>query len=173
MQRKLMVVAAASLMLATPVWAARLPVHEAAESPEYGRKFGGMLGRGVINGTTGFVDILVNLVNETRQGPPLVGTLVGLGKGVGCGSLRTLSGAVDLTTFWVPGFNGVPVSDSYENCMAMESEDASGSEAEHQGGALSEGASAMTEPPPAGMNAPAQAPAASPKKKEERPRYTK
>ena len=171
MQRNVMVVAAASLMLATPVWAARLPVHEAAESPEYGRKFGGMLGRGVINGTTGFVDILVNLVNETRQGPPLVGTLVGLGKGVGCGSLRTLSGAVDLTTFWVPGFNGVPVSDSYENCMAMESEDAGGSEAEHQGGAMSEGAPAMNEP--AGMHAPAQAPAAAAPRQEPRPRYTK
>jgi hypothetical protein len=24
---------------------------------------------------------------------------------------------VDLVTFWVPGFNGFPVSDSYEDCL--------------------------------------------------------
>ena len=49
-----------SLMLASqPAWAARTPVHEAAESPEYGRKFGGMIGRGLLNGLTCFVDVLV------------------------------------------------------------------------------------------------------------------
>jgi len=65
------------------------------------------------------VDLLVNTVNETRNGPPLLGTLVGVAKGAGCSSLRLLSGAVDVTTFWVPGFNGFPVSDSYDNCLAV------------------------------------------------------
>jgi putative exosortase-associated protein (TIGR04073 family) len=96
----------------------RTAVHDAAESQAYGRKCGGMIGRGAINVVTSFVDLLVNVVNETRNGPPVVGTLVGVGKGAGCMGLRALSGGVDLATFWVPGFNGFPVSDSYDNCLA-------------------------------------------------------
>ena len=109
----------ALLVLQPPVWAARTRVHEAAESQEYGRKFGGMIGRGLLNAATCFVDVIVNIVNDTKAGPPLVGTLTGVAKGAGCGVLRLGSGAVDLVTFWVPGFNGFPVSDSYENCFAV------------------------------------------------------
>ena len=108
-----------------PVWAARTSVHEAAESPQYGRKFGGMIGRGALDAVTCFVDPIVNIVNETKAGPPLVGTLTGVAKGLGCGVLRLGSGAVDLVTFWVPGFNGFPVSDSYENCLAVSAPSAS------------------------------------------------
>lgn len=111
-------VAVMLVVSAQPAWAVRTRVHEAAESPQYGRKFGGMLGRGVLNVVTCFVDVLVNVVNETTSGPPLVGTLTGVGKGVGCGVLRLGSGAVDIVTSWVPGFNGFPVSDSYDNCFA-------------------------------------------------------
>ncbi|MBI4341924.1 MAG: hypothetical protein HY599_00980 [Candidatus Omnitrophica bacterium] len=100
-----------------PAWAARTKAHEAAESPQYGRKLGGMIGRGALNVVTSPVDVIVNVVNDTKAGPPLVGTLSGLGKGLGCGVLRLGSGAVDLVTCWVPGFNGFPVSDSYENCL--------------------------------------------------------
>ena len=114
-------VAVALLLTMRPAWAARTSVHEAAESQEYGRKFGGMIGRGVLNAVTCFVDVIVNVVNETKSGPPLVGTLTGVAKGAGCGVLRLGSGAVDLVTFWVPGFNGFPVSDSYENCLATSS----------------------------------------------------
>ena len=109
----------ACLIASQPAWAARLPVHEAAESPQYGRKFGGMLGRGLLNVATCFVDLLVNTVNETKAGPPLVGTLTGVAKGAGCAVLRAGSGVIDVVTFWVPGFNGFPVSDSYENCMQV------------------------------------------------------
>ena len=108
----------AFVLLTQSAGATRTPAHVAAESPEYGPKFGGMIGRGVINVATCFVDLLVNVVNETRTGPPFVGTLVGVAKGAGCTTLRALSGAVDLVTFWVPGFNGFPISDSYENCLA-------------------------------------------------------
>ena len=112
-------IAMVSLVLgAQPAWAARTSVHEAAESQQYGRKFGGMIGRGALNVVTSPVDVVVNLVNETKAGPPLVGTLTGIGKGLGCGVLRLGSGAIDLVTFWVPGFNGMPVSDSYDNCLA-------------------------------------------------------
>jgi putative exosortase-associated protein (TIGR04073 family) len=103
--------------MAQPAWAMRTRAHETAESMQYGPKAGGMIGRGIINLGTCFVDLLVNIVNETKTGPPVVGTLVGVAKGAGCTTLRALSGAVDVTTFWVPGFNGFPVSDSYDNCL--------------------------------------------------------
>jgi len=125
------------LLVSQPAWAARTPIHEAAESPNYGRKFGGMIGRGLLNVATSFVDVLVNVVNDTKAGPPLVGTLTGAAKGVGCGTLRLASGAVDLVGFWVPGFNGFPVSDSYENCLAPRS-------------------TAMREEPSSGYSAPSQ-----------------
>lgn len=119
MRRMLGVLVTAALCLsASPAWAEHLRVHELAESPQYGQKAGGMLGRGLLNVVTSFVDVLVNIVNETKSGPPLVGTLVGVAKGVGCGVLRAASGVVDVGTFWVPGFNGFPVSDSYANCLA-------------------------------------------------------
>lgn len=118
-RRTMAIVTGCALMLAgQPAWAARTGAHEAAESPEYGRKFGGMIGRGVINAATCFVDVLVNVVNETKAGPPLVGTVTGAAKGLVCGTLRLGSGAVDVLTFWVPGFNGFPVSDSYDDCLA-------------------------------------------------------
>ena len=109
----------ALVLAGQPAWAARTGVHEAAESSEYGRKFGGMIGRGVVNASTCFVDVLVNLVHETKAGPPLVGTVTGVAKGLVCGTLRLGSGAVDLVTFWVPGFNGFPVLDSYDDCLAV------------------------------------------------------
>lgn len=112
-------VAAALVVGASPAWAARTRLHDAAESPVYGEKAGGMIGRGLLNVLTSFVDVLVNVVNETTSGPPLIGTLVGVAKGAGCGTLRLGSGAVDLITFWVPGFNGFPVSDSYGDCLAL------------------------------------------------------
>ena len=119
MRRAGWVIAVIMLLGMPPAWAARTSVHDAADSQDYGRKLGGMIGRGALNVTTSFMDILVNLVNETKAGPPLVGTLTGVAKGTGCGVLRLASGAVDLVTFWVPGFNGFPVSDSYENCTAV------------------------------------------------------
>lgn len=119
MKRWFWVVPVLTLCVGQPAWAARTSVHEAAESPDYGRKFGGMIGRGALNVVTCFVDVIVNVVNETKAGPPVVGTLTGVAKGTGCGILRVGSGAVDLVTFWVPGFNGFPVSDSYDNCFAV------------------------------------------------------
>ena len=118
MKRVAGLVALSLVLWSQPAWATRTKAHDAAESPEYGRKFGGMIGRGALNVVTCFVDVIVNVVNETKAGPPVVGTLTGVAKGVGCGALRLGSGAVDLVTFWVPGFNGFPVSDSYENCFA-------------------------------------------------------
>ena len=106
------------LVLATPsAWAARMRVHEQAESSRYGEKAVGMLGRGVLNLATGFVDVCVRTMEESKTGTPVMGTVKGLLIGAGCGLLRTGSGVVDLLTFWVPGFNGAPVSASYADCL--------------------------------------------------------
>ncbi len=118
MKRAIWAMGLAVAMISQPVWASRLPVHDMAESDQYGRKAGGMIGRGALNVVTSFVDVVVSTVNETKSGPPFVGTLTGLGRGLGCGVLRLGSGATDLVTFWVPGFNGFPVSDSYTDCFA-------------------------------------------------------
>lgn len=88
-----------------------------AESEQYGPKTGGMLGRGVVNVATCFVDLIVQTVDGTKSGPPFLGTMAGLGGGLGCSALRVSSGALDVATFWVPGFNGFPVSKSYQNCL--------------------------------------------------------
>lgn len=88
-----------------------------AESPKYGRKAGGMIGRGLINVVTSPVDLLVQTVEKTKSGPPVIGTLAGLGSGLGCTVVRAGSGIVDVATFWVPSFNGFPVARSYSNCL--------------------------------------------------------
>jgi len=95
-------------------------VWEMAKSDHYGRKLGGMLGRGLINIATCFVDVIVHTVEGTKEGPPFVGTMTGLGSGIGCTALRVTSGALDIVTSWVPGFNGFPVSRSYYNCLEVE-----------------------------------------------------
>ena len=116
MKRMMWSVALLLVVGSQPVWA-RTRMHDAAESQEYGRKFGGMLVRGLLNVFTSPVDVITNTVNETKAGPPFVGTLTGLGKGLGCGVLRLGSGVIDIVTSWVPGFNGFPVSDSYDDCL--------------------------------------------------------
>jgi putative exosortase-associated protein (TIGR04073 family) len=90
---------------------------EMAQSDVYKEKAGGMLGRGFINAATSPVDIFVQTVNRTKEGPPLVGTLTGMAAGLGCTALRASSGIVDVALFWVPGFNGFPVARSYDNCL--------------------------------------------------------
>ena len=151
-------VAASLGLMGQTAWAMRTPVHEAAESSDYGRKAGGMVGRGLLNVATSFVDIPVNIVNETKAGPPFVGTLIGIAKGSGCGVLRAASGIVDVATFWVPGFNGMPVSDSYENCLAGSSSTASASMATPEPAAASRPSEAATWQLP--LAEPAQTPAA-------------
>ena len=108
------------LACAPKAFAASESVWEMANSPVYGKKMGGMLGRGVVNVATCFVDLIVQTVNGTQDGPPFVGSLTGLGSGLACSALRVSSGALDVVTFWVPGFNGIPVSRSYANCLEVD-----------------------------------------------------
>ncbi len=114
-----------SLFFTPNVWAQKAvdDLWDAARSDVYGTKFGGMLGRGLLNVATCFVDVIVHTVEGSKEGPPVVGSLTGLGSGIACTALRVTSGALDLATFWVPGFNGFPVSRSYKNCLESEEEE--------------------------------------------------
>jgi len=90
---------------------------EMAQSDLYKEKAGGMLGRGLVNVATSPVDIFVQTVNRSKEGPALIGTMTGMAGGLGCTALRASSGIVDVALFWVPGFNGFPVAKSYDNCL--------------------------------------------------------
>jgi putative exosortase-associated protein (TIGR04073 family) len=122
MKKKLIFGIILCTLILTPYVFAQDTVWDMAESDEYGKKFTGMLGRGLLNVTTCFVDVIVQTVRGTQDGPPFVGTLTGLGGGIACTALRVSSGALDIGTFWVPGFNGIPVSRSYSNCLEFEEE---------------------------------------------------
>ncbi len=95
---------------------------EMAQSDIYKEKAGGMLGRGFVNAATSPVDIFVQTVNRTKEGPPLIGTMTGMAGGLACTALRAGSGIMDVALFWVPGFNGFPVARSYDNCLEESSE---------------------------------------------------
>ncbi|MBI4372585.1 MAG: hypothetical protein HY585_02510 [Candidatus Omnitrophica bacterium] len=94
-------------------------VWQMADSPVYKEKLGGMLGRGLLNVATCFVDIPVQMVNGAKKNKPeFLGAIGGLGMGAACTILRAASGVIDVAGSWVPGFHGVPVSRSYDNCLA-------------------------------------------------------
>lgn len=122
-KRTFLLAAAFGLLVASQAFAQSESIWEKANSDQYGKKAGGMLGRGVINAATCFVDVIVHTVEGTKEGTPFVGTLTGLGSGIACTALRATSGVLDVATFWVPGFNGLPVSRSYSNCIDYAEED--------------------------------------------------
>jgi len=103
-------------------------VWEKAQSDRYSEKAVGMFGRGLLNVATSPIDLVVQTVEGTQEGPPLIGTLGGLGGGLGCTAIRVSSGIIDVLTFWVPDFNGFSVNQSYSNCLesSQSSQDYSG-----------------------------------------------
>lgn len=93
-------------------------IWEMADSPKYGEKAGGMLGRGLLNVATCFVDMPVQMVKGAQESKPeFIGAVGGFAKGATCTVLRAASGVLDVAGSWIPGFNGLPVSRSYENCL--------------------------------------------------------
>ena len=89
-----------------------------ADSPKYGEKLGGMLGRGLLNVATCFVDMPVQMVKGAQETKPeFIGAIGGFAKGAACTVIRAGSGVIDVATSWIPGFHGLPVSRSYENCL--------------------------------------------------------
>ena len=89
---------------------------EMADSPKYGEKAGGMLGRGILNAATCFVDLPAQTVKGAQE-KQFLGAVGGIATGATCTVLRAASGVIDVAGFWIPGFNGLPVSRNYDNCL--------------------------------------------------------
>ncbi len=93
-------------------------VWDMADSDKYGEKAAGMFGRGLLNAATCPIDMPVQAVSGAqKQKPEFVGAIGGFATGAACTVLRAASGIIDVATFWVPSFHGVPVSRGYENCL--------------------------------------------------------
>lgn len=85
-------------------------VLEWAVDDNYLKKTPGMFLRGFSNAGFGWAEIITHPVRWSKNAPLGLGTLAGLVVGPVMGVLRTSSGAVDLTTFWVPFWHGVPMA---------------------------------------------------------------
>lgn len=75
----------------------------------YLKKAVGMLGRGISNVAAGWSEIFIQPINWSKNSVVVVGQIQGLVMGVTMAVLRTASGAVDVGTFWVPFWYGVPM----------------------------------------------------------------
>ena len=84
-------------------------VLEWAVADNYLKKTAGMFGRGFSNVTFGWADVITHPIRWSKNAPLGLGTAMGLVMGPLVGTLRTTSGAVDITTCWVPFWHGVPM----------------------------------------------------------------
>lgn len=82
---------------------------EWAVDDNYLKKTPGMFLRGFSNTGFGWVEILTHPFRWTKNAPLGIGTLTGLIVGPVVGVLRTSSGVIDLGTFWIPFWHGVPM----------------------------------------------------------------
>ena len=73
-----------------------------ADEPEYFAGPDAKLARGVVNATTGWVEVPKQTVIGGRDGK-VPGFFTGVFKGVGLGAARTLVGGYEIATFWGPG----------------------------------------------------------------------
>jgi hypothetical protein len=86
-------------------------IERGADSDHYYAKAPSQVLRGLHNVAFGWSDILTDLFQ-----PPIgVGTALAPLTGPVTAVGRTLSGVLDLATFWVPGFNGLSITDDEEN----------------------------------------------------------
>lgn len=84
-------------------------VLEWAVDDNYLKKFPGMFLRGFSNTGFGWAEILTHPIRWSKNAPLGVGTLAGLIVGPVVGVLRTASGVIDLGTFWIPFWYGIPM----------------------------------------------------------------
>ncbi len=82
----------------------------AMDGGEYAQGAGTKLGRGVVNGATGWVEVpKQTALGGQEAGVP--GVLGGFFKGVAMGVARTVTGGFEIATFWAP------VPDRFEPVM--------------------------------------------------------
>lgn len=90
-----------------------------AQSPKYGEKAGGMLARGILNAASSPVDMFASAAKGGRESSnQFMGAVGGFARGAVCTVTRAASGVIDVATFWVPQWNGVPPCRSYEDCFS-------------------------------------------------------
>ncbi|MGR6034837.1 MAG: exosortase system-associated protein, TIGR04073 family [Candidatus Nitrosoglobus sp.] len=68
----------------------------------YGANIGEKLGSGLVNVATGWIEIPKNIINTSRDSNVGIGVTWGLIKGIGNTIGRTLVGAGELATFFIP-----------------------------------------------------------------------
>jgi putative exosortase-associated protein (TIGR04073 family) len=74
----------------------------AMAAENYGAKVGEKLGSGIVNVATGWIEIPKNIINTSRDSNLGIGATWGLVKGIGNTIGRTLVGAGELATFFIP-----------------------------------------------------------------------
>ena len=80
-----------------------------ATDDNYLKKAPGMLLRGTSNVAFGGVDALTYPIHSSQDAPLGIGTAQGLIMGPVVATMRLASGAVDVATFWLPFWHGVPM----------------------------------------------------------------
>lgn len=80
-----------------------------AASDSYVKKSVGMLGRGISNVGSGWSELIIQPYNWSKNSVVIVGQAQGVVMGATMATLRTLSGALDVATFWVPVWRGIPM----------------------------------------------------------------
>ncbi len=90
-------------------------LNEKADSEDYLTKMPHMFMRGVANVLVSPAEILVNIHSRSMDSAkPLKSAVEGLGYGTVATVDRLVRGGVDLGSFWVPKFNGIPSNKSPE-----------------------------------------------------------
>ncbi|OGX04880.1 MAG: hypothetical protein A3G87_04480 [Omnitrophica bacterium RIFCSPLOWO2_12_FULL_50_11] len=85
-------------------WAIRWAVDD-----NYLKKSTGMIFRGFSNAAFGWVEILTHPFRWSTNAPLGSGYVTGLIMGPIVATLRTASGVIDLGTFWIPWWHGIPM----------------------------------------------------------------
>jgi len=80
-----------------------------AADDNYLKKAPGQLLRGTSNVAFGWMDVLTHPIRSSKNAPAGLGTIQGIIMGPIVATLRLVSGAVDVATFWIPFWHGVPM----------------------------------------------------------------
>lgn len=90
-----------------------LCTHAQSSTAPYHEKAGYTLARGTANALLGWTELIAQPASEVKQGGNL---LVGIGKGIGQGIVRTFGGAAEVLTFWTPKMQNQEYLHFAEDC---------------------------------------------------------
>jgi len=110
--KKIAVVLLAFMLMTAPATAGEI-LSDWGNSSEYAEKVPGMLLRGACNATAVPFDLLMGVVDGTKDGDPVVGSIVGVWSGAQDGFDRAGRVLFDVVGAALPNFNGFP---DYKPC---------------------------------------------------------